>query len=115
LTWQGALLVAAGGAVGSVLRYGVAHALNGAWPWGTLAVNALGCAAIGALAAAGIAGEARLLLMTGLLGGFTTFSAFSLDTVALWERAPWQAALYVTASLGLGFAGFVLGAAIGRR
>lgn len=115
MTWQGALLVALGGAAGSVLRYAVSLALNGAWPWGTLAVNALGSVAIGALTAAGTSGEARLLLVTGVLGGFTTFSAFSLEAATLWGRGPYLAALYVGASLGLGFAGFFLGVAVGRR
>jgi len=56
----------------------------------------------------------RLLLVTGLLGGFTTFSAFSLETAQLWQRAPWLAALYVAASLGGGFAGFAAGQGFAR-
>lgn len=101
------LAVAAGGALGSVARWGVSLLLPS--PWATLAVNILGSAAIGALAAAGLSGTWRLFLVTGVLGGFTTFSAFSLETALLWEKAPWQAALYVAASLGLGLAGFALG------
>ncbi|MBY0339190.1 MAG: CrcB family protein [Acetobacteraceae bacterium] len=105
------LLVAAGGAAGSVARYLVALAslawLGAAHPWGTLAVNVLGSAAIGAAAAAGLEGQGRLLLVTGFLGGFTTFSAFSLETVLLWERAPWMAIAYVAASLGLGLGAFL--------
>lgn len=106
------LLVAAGGALGSVLRYLVSlwalAWLGAAFPWGTLAVNVLGSAAIGALAGLGVQGEMRLLLVTGMLGGFTTFSAFSLETGLLAERHAGLAALYVVASLGLGLAAFFL-------
>jgi CrcB protein len=104
------LLVAAGGALGSMARHAVslgAGALMGAaYPWGTLAVNVLGSAAIGALAARGLDGPARLFWITGILGGFTTFSAFSLEAALLWERAPAWAALYVAASLMLSLAAF---------
>ena len=105
-------LVALGGAIGSVLRYwlstlAITH-LGTAFPWGTLGVNILGSAAIGVAAGLGLQGEARLLLVTGLLGGFTTFSAFSLETGVLFERAWWLAALYVLASVGLGLAAFAV-------
>ncbi|GAA0577578.1 fluoride efflux transporter CrcB [Craurococcus roseus] len=110
---KGLLLVALGGAAGSILRYSISAAavatLGAGFPWGTLAVNAAGSTAIGALASLGVQGDARLLLVTGLLGGFTTFSAFSLETMTLWQRAPWLAVLYVAASLGAGFAGFAAG------
>ena len=113
------LLVAAGGALGSVLRYAVsvlmAASLGAGFPWGTLAVNVLGSTAIGALAALGVEGGWRLLLVTGLLGGFTTFSAFSLETALLWERAWWLALVYVLASVALGLAGFALGYMVLRR
>ena len=112
------LLVGLGGAAGSVLRYLVSTAasasLGGGFPWGTLAVNAAGSAAIGALAALNLQDPARLLLVTGLLGGFTTFSAFSLETAQLWQRAPWLAALYVAASLGGGLAGLAAGQGLAR-
>jgi len=112
------LLVALGGALGSVLRYLLSLALNGttfpwAFPWGTLAVNILGSAAIGALA--GLEGGPRLLLVTGLLGGFTTFSAFSLETGLLFERSPPLAALYVALSVTLGLAAFALAWTLARR
>ncbi len=112
------LLVGLGGAAGSILRYLVSVAatavLGGGFPWGTLAVNAAGSAAIGFLASFGLQDSARLLLVTGLLGGFTTFSAFSLETAQLWQRAPWLAALYVGASLGGGLAGFAAGHGLAR-
>jgi CrcB protein len=105
-------LVMLGGALGSALRYG-AGLLSVAWfgaayPWSTLAVNIAGSALIGVAAGAGVEGGARLLLVTGLLGGFTTFSAFSLETAGLWDRSPWFAASYVAASVGLGLAAFWL-------
>lgn len=113
------LLVGLGGAAGSVLRYLVSVAANAllgsAFPWGTLAVNALGSAAIGALAPLALQHHERLLLVTGLLGGFTTYSAFSLETAQLWHRAPWLAAFYVAASLGGGFAGFAAGHGLAAR
>ena len=115
----GVLLVALGGAVGSVARYLVSvaafAALGPAFPWGTLAVNILGSAAIGVAAGMGIEGQQRLLLVTGVLGGFTTFSAFSLETGALFERSPLLAVLYVVASVTLGLAAFALAWWLTRR
>ena len=119
LTPWSLLLVAFGGAVGSVLRYVIsmlaALHLSATFPWGTLAVNILGSGAIGLLAGVGIGGDLRLLLVTGLLGGFTTFSAFSLETGLLWERHPWLAVAYVAASLGCGLVAFALCLWAGRR
>ncbi|WP_237215222.1 fluoride efflux transporter FluC [Falsiroseomonas oryziterrae] len=113
------LLVALGGAAGSVLRYLVSLAavatLGTGFPWGTLAVNVAGSAAIGVAAGAGIEGQARLLLVTGFLGGFTTFSAFSLEAGALFERAPLLAILYVASSVVLGVAAFALAFWLTRR
>lgn len=113
------LLVALGGACGSALRYAVsswaALALGGGFPWGTLAVNVLGSGAIGIAGGVGLGGELRLLLVTGVLGGFTTFSAFSLETGLLFQRHWWLAALYVGASLGLGLAAFALCYWLARR
>jgi CrcB protein len=94
-----ALLVAVGGAVGSLLRFwmsGVAQRsvpAAGEWsmfPLGTLAVNLLGCLIAGALAEIGerhgpLSNETRALLMVGFLGGFTTFSAFANETVGVWR------------------------------
>ncbi len=114
------LLVALGGALGSVARYGVGLAaarwLGLSFPWGTLAVNVIGGLAIGVLAArVGPEQESvRLLLGVGLLGGFTTFSAFSLETVRLMQQAPAHAALYVAASLILSVGACWVGLALGR-
>lgn len=103
------LFVAMGGALGSMARYWVGSALNTTgFPWGTLAVNVLGSAAIGVLGALNLGAPGRLLLITGVLGGFTTFSAFSLETGLLYERAPWLAAIYVAASVLLGLGAFFM-------
>ncbi|WP_349368187.1 fluoride efflux transporter CrcB [Salinarimonas sp.] len=118
-----ALTVFLGAGLGGVLRWLVGLAatrmLGPAFPWGTLAVNVAGSFAMGVLAAyvaARLPGEgARLFLMTGVLGGFTTFSAFSLDVVALWERgAIGLAGVYVGGSVTLSIAALVGGLLVGR-
>ncbi|MBW6400194.1 CrcB family protein [Roseomonas sp. HJA6] len=112
-------LVALGGAAGSVLRYLTSvlalEWLGAAFPWGTLTVNAIGSFAIGALAGADVEGGARLLLVTGLLGGFTTFSAFSLEATILWDRAPALSIAYVAVSIMLGGALCLAGFWLFRR
>ena len=96
------------------------RAAGAGFPWGTLAVNLAGSALIGLAGGAAAAGaplpaEARLLLVTGFLGGFTTFSAFALDTGALWERAPLLAAGYVAATVLGGLGCFALAFGLARR
>ena len=114
------LLVALGGAVGSVARYSVGFAaarwFGLGFPWGTLTVNIVGGLAMGVLAArVGPEQEnLRLLLGVGILGGFTTFSAFSLETVRLMEQGPAPAMLYVSASLILSVGACWLGYSLGR-
>jgi len=114
------LLVALGGAVGAVARYGVglgaARWLNAGYPWGTLVVNVVGGLAMGVLIArVGPEQEnLRLALGVGFLGGFTTFSAFSLETVRLMEHQPGLAALYVLASVALCVGACWAGLALGR-
>lgn len=113
-----ALLVAAGGAVGSVLRWWLSAAIHRAagvpFPWGTLAVNVIGSFVVGyvgLLGAERVLGThaARLFVIVGLLGGFTTFSAFSWESVMLLRDGRWVWALgYVAVSVVAG-----LGAAIG--
>ena len=106
--------VALGGAIGSVLRF-VTVAAVGA-PWAVAAVNVVGSFAMGALFVA-LASRAQLspLLMAGMLGGFTTFSAFSLDVLKLWQSGQdLQAALYVTLSVGLSLIAVALGAALAK-
>lgn len=114
------LLVALGGAIGSAARYGVSLAAarwltHAVFPWATLTVNIIGSFAIGTLAARTQPHEtARLLIGVGILGGFTTFSAFSLETVRLLEQQPAQAMLYVAASLLLSVGACWLGLSLGR-
>ncbi len=118
------LLVAAGGAAGSVLRYLVGlwslRLLGPSFPWGTMIVNVAGSFAIGLLAELiarrlNSSEEMRLLLVTGLLGGFTTFSAFSLDTMSLMERGATAAAVsYMVASVVLSLGAALGGLALGR-
>ncbi|MES2710402.1 MAG: fluoride efflux transporter CrcB [Pseudomonadota bacterium] len=119
MTATGVLCVALGGALGSVARYlltllAVAQ-LGAGFPWGTLAINIAGSALIGVAAGLGASGEWRLFLVTGVLGGFTTFSAFSLETGLLWERSPTLAVSYVAASVILALAGFALCFGLARR
>jgi CrcB protein len=116
--------VALGGAVGSVARYacslGAARFAGLGFPWGTLFVNVTGSFAIGVLAALVatdgrplLGTDARALLMAGVLGGFTTFSSFSLETLALARGgALGAAALNVVLSLVLCLAGVSLGFAL---
>jgi len=114
-----------GGGIGAALRHlvnlGAARLFGVAFPWGTLAVNIAGSLIMGLLAAwfatryAGPDHHLRLFLATGILGGFTTFSAFSLDTVVLWERGAHAAAAgYVGASVVLSIGALVAGLALGR-
>lgn len=112
------LFVALGGAIGASLRYLVGLAV--AFPWGTMTVNVAGSLIMGMLAAALMfSGKgpsfAVPFLMTGVLGGFTTFSAFSLDAWRLFEAGrPGTAALYVTASVVLSLAACGIGIFLAR-
>ena len=111
------IAVAAGGALGSVARYGVgnlARSLVPGWPWGTLAVNVIGSFAIGLLfawfAERPVSDALRLGLISGVLGGFTTFSAFSIETLELLRSdGATSAMIYVAATLVLGLAACALG------
>lgn len=116
--------VAAGGALGAIGRFLVGHwavtSLGTGFPWGTLIVNVLGSFLIAVLAFAlverGGGGAAlRAFAIAGVLGGFTTFSAFSLDALSLFERGDaWLAALYVAASVLLSIGACALGFALVR-
>ena len=114
--------VALGGAVGASARYlaGVAaiRVMGPGFPWGTLTVNVVGSFVMGAvvvLLAHLSATRFAPFLMTGVLGGFTTFSAFSLDAVTLWERgAVTQAAVYTGASVVLSLTALIGGLALAR-
>lgn len=107
------LWVAIGGALGSAARYGVnvwsARLLGAEFPWHTFIVNIVGCFAMGALVELlalklNVGNDARAFLTTGILGGFTTFSAYSLDFALLVERKTYGAA----AAYGVGSVAFSL-------
>ena len=108
-TLTGFLIVCVGAGIGGMLRHGVTLAalrlFGVGFPYGTLAVNVVGSAvmglAVGVFAARHVeSAHLRLFVATGLLGGFTTFSSFSLDSLALWERGqPFAAIGYVASSL----------------
>jgi len=118
-----ALAVAVGGAAGSLARFymvAVLKRVDPVFPWGTLAVNVLGSFLIGAVWAWCLARPdtpewVRVGLMTGILGGYTTLSSISLETVLLAESGAWgPAALNVTANFGLGVLACVAGLALCR-
>ena len=124
---RAAVLVAVGGALGSVARYWIgawlaAHSGSG-FPFATLAINVSGGLVIGGLAAVSVAGERLttdstlwLFGVVGICGGFTTFSAFSLQNLQLLQAGRWGAALiYMGASVGLCLAATALGMAIFTR
>lgn len=121
--------VAVGGAFGAALRYQLGRSMTGwlgpaammTFPWATLAVNAIGSVLMGFLAGwltfrtTGGSEQLRLLLGVGLLGGFTTFSAFSLEMVLLIERGQLLfAALYAFLSVALGITGLFAGLMVMR-
>ncbi len=121
------LIVAAGGALGAVARYGVGVWTmrlfpTAQWPWATLTVNAVGGLLMGLLAGwlafrGGASSESlRLFAAVGVLGGFTTFSAFSLETALMIERRQLaMAGGYVAASVVLSIAALFIGLMVARR
>lgn len=119
------LIVFIGGGVGSMLRHGVnvaaARLAGTAFPYGTLTVNVTGSLVMGLFAGyfafKGDASQSwRLFLMTGILGGYTTFSAFSLDTALLYERGEIAlAVVYVLASVVVSALGLFAGLALMRQ
>ena len=121
----GFLVVFLGGGIGATLRHGVnllaARLIGTSFPWATLIENVSGSLAMGLLGAYfAFKGDAsqhwRLLLTTGILGGYTTFSAFSLDVALLYERGEMAlAALYVLASVALAIGGLFAGFALVRH
>ena len=123
---QAYLLVFFGAGLGGMLRHGVnlgcARYCGTAFPYGTLTVNVIGSFLMGTLAGWlafkagwGWSQPLRLFLTTGILGGFTTFSAFSLDAVLIWERGqPSNAVLYVIGSVLLSLVGLIVGLALVR-
>ena len=119
------LYIAAGGAVGSIARYALGTAIQdragGAFPWGTMLINVTGSLLLGFVMqyfadSATATSETRALLTTGLLGGYTTFSAFSYETVRLTEDGNYRAAaLYAGASVLLSIVGTMVGIGAARE
>jgi len=118
------LIVAAGGALGAMARYGLGRLLpvTGGWPWPTLAANIVGGMLMGALTGwlafrGGAQGETiRLFAAVGVLGGFTTFSAFSLETVLMIERRQFaMAGGYVAISVAASVIALFIGLILARR
>ena len=113
--------VALGGALGALARYGISgwvyDRMGENFPWGTLAVNLVGCLALGLvirwLQVSAVAPELRPFLTIGVLGAFTTFSTFSYETVALLQEGQWlRAGLYMGGSVVLGLIAMVAGMAL---
>ncbi|HEY5719463.1 MAG TPA: fluoride efflux transporter CrcB [Gammaproteobacteria bacterium] len=121
---SGLLAVAFGGACGALLRYGVANGVHGllgrAFPYGTLTVNVSGCLLVGLLYVhlierSALAPEWRLGLLVGVLGAFTTFSSFALETLALVEQGePLRALVNILASVVTCLVACWLGLQLGR-
>jgi CrcB protein len=122
---MGFLIVFLGGGLGAALRHGInlvsARTLGTEFPYGTLIINVTGSLVMGLIAGylafkGNASQHARLFLMTGILGGYTTFSAFSLDAALLYERGQLGlAALYVLASVILSIGGLFAGLALVRN
>ncbi|MHB1103141.1 MAG: fluoride efflux transporter CrcB [Devosia sp.] len=117
---QAYLLVGAGGALGAMARYGfysvTGHFWPSSFPYATMLINVIGSLAMGVLVGLlaktlpAWQNEARLFVAVGVLGGFTTFSAFSLDAITLIERGQWgQAILYALASVIVSIVALFLG------
>ena len=115
------LLVFIGGGIGSVLRYAIGLCIGTTWfPWATLAVNACGSLAIGLFGGCserfGWTEAIRLALTVGLCGGFTTFSTFSKESLALVQSGRWCAfAAYAFGSIAIGLAAVAIGYLIAKQ
>lgn len=122
--WQKLAWIACAGAAGALARYGlqgaVQRAFGAGFPWGTLAVNLLGCLLFGIFWAIAeqrltLSAEIRIIVLIGFLGAFTTFSTFAFETGKLIEDSEWLlAGLNLLAQNGLGLVCVVLGLRIGQ-
>jgi CrcB protein len=86
-------LVGVGGAIGAVLRYMIGEWMPDGFPWGTLTVNLLGSLILGIIVGMSLSAEMGLLLGTGMMGAFTTMSAYSVDLVELFENSEYGSAI----------------------
>jgi CrcB protein len=121
--WQQMVLLATVGAVGTLARWGlqgwVQRLCGASFPWGTLAVNALGCFLFGLVFVAAeerslISAQTRIIILVGFMGAFTTFSSFAFETAALLRDSQWlyafgNVALQNILGLACVFAGFAVG------
>jgi CrcB protein len=122
-TWYQVAALSLGGVLGVNARYWLGVVINrwagSQFPWATFTINVTGSFAIG-LCAAVLARwsphpHARLVVVVGFLGGYTTFSSYSFESLTLWERGEHGLCLaYMFGSVAAGFAGVVLGTALGR-
>ena len=118
------IAIGLGGAIGALARYVVSsqitHLIGPGFPWGILVVNVLGCFIMGVIAELSalswnLTPELRAFLTTGILGGFTTFSAFALDTAVMTQRGDMMATmLYVVGSVAGSVAALFVGLAVAR-
>jgi CrcB protein len=118
------LLIALAGALGTLARYGlgglVQRSLGSGFPWGTFAVNVIGCFLFGCVWALAeerfvISSETRFIVLVGFMGAFTTFSTFVFESRQLVAQAEWfAAALNIVGQVAGGIAALVLGLIVGR-
>jgi fluoride exporter len=122
--WYQVAVLSLGGVLGVNARYWLGVVLNrwagSHFPWATFTINVTGSFAIGFLSVLLARWlphpHARLLVVVGFLGGYTTFSSFSFESLALWERGEWRLCIaYMVGSVAAGFAAVVLGTALGRE
>lgn len=116
--------LAIAGAAGTLCRYGLSGLIGKSasllFPWGTLLVNAMGCFIFGfiwtvSLERLIVSSDMRVVILTGFLGAFTTFSSFIFETDQLIENSQWLlAGVNILASLALGLIAYMLGALLGR-
>ncbi len=124
IEWRAVVAVAVGAAIGGVLRYAIGQLFlqkfGPGFPYGTLFINVTGSLCIGIVAelgatrALGMTPLLRILLATGVLGGYTTFSTFSLDAITLLGEGMIPAFIYMASSVVLGIGGAALGVVIAR-
>ena len=119
LSWRLAGAVAAGGALGAAARYGLAEAWPTSpdgFPWATFVINVTGCLAIGVLLGVDRRPAVRAFAGTGVLGGFTTFSSYAVQSDGLWRAdRPWLAAGYLAGTVLAALGAAWLGATLVRR
>jgi len=119
------LVIGCGGAVGALMRYGLGWRITllagGSFPWGTLFVNVFGCFLAGLILTLFVtriplSDLLRNGLQIGLLGGFTTFSAFSIDAITLFDQGLWlRGLLYIVTTVVVSVLGAYLGMSVGRN